>query len=32
MKLIQHNPVANPLTDKDFHEIVVLDDDSDEER
>ena len=32
MKLIRHNPVASPLTDKDFHEIIVLDDDSDEER
>ena len=32
MTLIRHNPVASPLTDKDFHEIVVLDDDSDEER
>ena len=32
MKIISHNPVASPLTDKDFHEIVVLDDNSDEER
>ena len=32
MKLLQPKPMASPLTDKDFHEVVVLDDESDGER